>query len=125
MEREFVFSSDYIEILTKDYDTIIYTPAYSQNLGLYLSSEGENPIKDILLFNSSMIINYIDGKKKLLDISLISVIVNDIHFNRMTNTSICGTLFKYSINDAQIYDLEVEKSVNYKMQKHGKRKRSI
>lgn len=125
MEREFIFSSDYIEILTKDYDMIIYTPVYSETRGLYLCSEGENPIKDILLFNSSMIINYIDGKKKLLDTSLISVIVNDIHFNRKTSISICGTLFKYNINDAQIYDLDVEKSVNYKMQKQRKRKRSI
>ena len=125
MGKELIFSSDYIEILTNEYDTIIYTPVYSEKVGLYLSLEGDKPIKDILLFNSNIIINYIDGKKKLLDISLMSVTVNDTHFKRRTNTSICGTLFKYTITDAQIYELEVEKSVDYKTPEQSKRKRSI
>lgn len=125
MGKELVFSSDYIEILTKDYDTIIYTPVYSEELGLYLSSESEKPIKDILLFNDNMIINYMDGKKKLLDTQLTSVTVNDIYFKRRTNISICGTLFKYSINDAQLYELETDKSIDYVTSNKKKIKRSV
>lgn len=125
MGKELVFSSDYIELMTYNYDSIIYTPVYSEKDGLYLSAEDENPIKDITLLNSNLIINYLNGETKLVDISIMSVTVYDNHFKRRTNNSIIGTLFRYSVNDAHKFELDVEKSFDYETIIPKKRKRSL
>ena len=104
MGKELIFSSDYIEVLTSNYDTIIYTPVYSEEVGLYLSLEDEKPIKDITLLNSCLIINYLSGETKLVDLPIISITVEENYFKRRTDKGIIGTLFKYSLNDAQKFE---------------------
>lgn len=125
MEKEFVFSSDYIEITTKEYDSIIYTPIYSENKGLYLYTEDEKPIKNIMLINSGLIINYLDGENRLMDNIVMSITIDDKSFKRRMNEGISGSLFKYSVIDAHFYELEVEKAYDYELYKSITRKRSL
>lgn len=125
MSKEFVFLSDYIEILTCEYDTMIFTPVYSEEAGLYLGMEDEKPIKCITLLNSNLIIDYLNGQTKLIDIPVISVTIQDSHFIRRVNRSFVQTLFRYSANDAQKYELDIEKAFDYKTVEVKTRKRSI
>lgn len=54
-----------------------------------------------------------------------SVTVQDSHFKRRTNMGINGTLFRYSINDAQKYELDIEKSFDYEIIEPKVKKRSL
>ena len=125
MGREFSFSSDYIEILTNNYDSIIYTPVYCENKGLYLYTEDEKPIKDITLINSGLIINYLDGENRLIDNIVMSITIEDSSFKRRMKKSIIGTLFKYSVNDALLYELEIINAFDYETIDPKTRKRSL
>ncbi len=123
MGKEFSFSSDYIEITTGTYDTLLFTPVYSKELGLYLCKEDDKPIKDITLINSRLIIRYLDGGRQLLDDIIISIEVQDKYFKRKTKSSINNSLFIYSLNDALFYDLEEKKAFDYEMiRKHAKKR---
>ena len=121
MDKQFSFSTDYIEIITDDDDILIFTPVYSNKLGLYLYNEEEKPIKDILLLNSELIYNYVTGEKKLTGKNVLSVKIEDKHFKRRMKENINNNLFKYSVNDALFYDLDVKQSIEYGKNKTKKK----
>ena len=121
MDKQFSFSTDYIEIITDDDDILIFTPVYSNKLGLYLYNEDEKPIKDILLLNSELIYNYVTGEKKLTGKNVLSVKIEDKHFKRRMKENINNNLFKYSVNDALFYDLDVKQSIEYGKNKTKKK----
>lgn len=110
--KEFHFS-DYIEVLTETYNIIIYSPIYSNRIGLYLGSENEKPIKEISLINSKLTIHYLDGQKKRLEDKIMSIRIDGTFFKRKMKISIEGNLLKYSTNDAILYNLDINKAYNY------------
>lgn len=110
--KEFHFS-DYIEVLTETYNIIIYSPIYSNRIGLYLGSENEKPIKEISLIDSKLTIHYLDGQKKRLEDKIMSIRIDGTFFKRKMKISIEGNLLKYSTNDAILYNLDINKAYNY------------
>ena len=112
MKKELCFT-DYIEIVTDTYDTLIYSPVFSSTLGLYLFNEDEKPIRDISLINHTFIVSYIDGRIRVMDSEILSVKISDVFFNRRMKMSIDGNLFKYDKAAAMYYDLDISKSIDY------------
>lgn len=124
MKNEFRFS-DCIEIVTDKYDMMLYTPAYSEELGLYLYSEEDTPIKYISLIKSKMFIYYTNGTIKQFDGILRSINVSDITFNRRVKCGILGELLKYDYDSAVMYELDVTKAFDYEERSLLIRKRSL
>lgn len=125
MERKFCFT-DYIELLSEKDDSILYSPVFSSNLGLYLFNEEEKPIRDILLINYDVIINYVDGTIRVLDDKIVSVEISDNLFKRRMNITIVGNLFRYDKVAALHYDLDITKAIDYENYKSSAiRKRSL
>lgn len=124
MKNEFRFS-DCIEIVTDKYDMMLYTPAYSEELGLYLYSEEDAPIKYISLIKLKMFIYYTSGAIKQFDGILRSINVSDITFNRRIKCGILGELLKYDYDSAVMYELDVTKAFDYEERSLLIRKRSL
>lgn len=120
-----LYFSDHIEIINSAYDTTVYSPIYSEKLGLYLFNENEKPIREILLNESVLTIYYLDGEKKVLDDKVMFIRVFDIRFNKRMKMTIAGNLFKYDKKDALLYNLDMTKAFDYEIEKHNTRKRSI
>lgn len=124
MSKKFCFS-DYIEVLTSDYDYILFNPVYSNNMGLYLQNEEEKPIEYIVLVNSRIFMFYVDGGFKELDVSAVSIKVHDELFKRRFKYGFEGTLLKYDYDAAICYNLDVTKAIDKKNESANIRKRSI
>ena len=120
-----VHFSDHISILTYEYDSIVFNPVYSENVGVFLYSEGEKPIKYITLNDSIITLYYLDGDTKSLEGTILSVDVEDIRFKRRMKISINGNLLKYSKEDAIYYDLDMTKAFPKEIIMAKTRKRSL
>ena len=110
MSKEIRFS-DYIMLETSSYDSIIYNPVYSEELGLYLYNDDEKPIRYISIDNSRVTLHYLDGEIKTLNYYIMSVTVEDTFFRRRMNKGISGNLFYYDKDEASFYDLDMTTSV--------------
>ncbi len=124
MKKDFCFT-DSIEVLMDNYDFILFTPVYSMELGLYLSTEDDKPIKQIVLLNSKLTVYYVDGMIRQSQNSVLSILVDDKFFKRRIKTGILGDLFKYSYDDATFYGLDVSKAFDYRARNNIIRKRSL
>ena len=124
-EKKISFS-DSIEILTEEYDYLIYTPVFSSEIGLYLYCDDEKPIKFIELINSKLLIYYVDGGVRCLNSNVLLVNIDDSRFQRRMKSSLSGNLLRYSIYDANYYDLDVSKAFLQEENTNNKsRKRSM
>jgi len=124
VENVFLFS-DCIEFVTDKCDMFLYNPAYSEELGLYLYSEDDLPIRYISLIKSKMFIYYTNGAIKCLEGMLRSVNVSDFTFNRRVKCGILGELLKYDYDSAVMYKLDVTKAFDYEERNLLIRKRSL
>ena len=124
MSHEIHFS-DYINILTSNYDSIIFNPVYSKVLGVHLYCEGESPIKCIMLDDSIVNVFYLDGSVKTLEGKVLSIDVDDNRFKRRMKMGINGNLLKYSSDDAKYYKLDMSKAFPKEVLSGKKRKRSM
>ena len=124
MEREFHFS-DCIEVVTDEYDSVLYNPVYSEKFGLYLYSEDDMPIKYLSLIKSKMFIFYLNGTIKQFDATIISINVSDELFSRRIKSGILGELLKYDYDSSVIYDLDNAKAFDYEDRMLLIRKRSL
>ena len=124
MEREFRFS-DFIEVVTDKYDSVLFNPVYSENLGLYLYSEDDMPIQYISLIKSKMLICYLNGMIKQFDANIISINVSDELFSRRIKSGILGCLLRYDYDSSVIYELDSTKSFDYEERNMLIRKRSM
>lgn len=125
MENNIIYFSDYIEIITDTYETILYSPIYSSELGLYLSKEDDRPIKEILLIDSKLTIHYLDGEEKEINKMAMSIMVEENLFRKRMKNTISGNLFKYDKKDALIYNLDMTKALDYEVMKPFKKKKSL
>ena len=124
MKKDFCFS-DCIEIVTDKYDMMLYTPAYSKELGLYLYSEDDMPIQYISLIKSKMFIFYLNGMIKQFDGIIRSINVSDKLFSRRIKNGILGELLKYDYDSSVMYELDNSKAFDYEERNNLIRKRSM
>lgn len=124
MGQEIRFS-DCINVVTSNYDSIIFNPVYSELLGFYLYSEGEEPIKHISLDNSMITIFYFNNDVKTINDPILFVDVDESRFKKRTKTSLCGSLFTYSKEDAMFYNLDTTKAFPREVINNKIRKRSL
>lgn len=122
--KEFLFS-DCIEVATNAHDEIIYTPIYSEKIGLYLHCEDHKPIKYIFLNGSKLFINYIDGTEEMSQFNVETVLINGNNFNRKMKFDIADVLFRYGVSEANRYDLDITKAYDYKKYIPNVKKRSL
>ena len=122
--KEFLFS-DCIEVATNAHDEIIYTPIYSEKIGLYLYCEDHKPIKYIFLNGSKLFINYIDGTEEMSQFNVETVLINGNNFNRKMKFDIADVLFRYGVSEANRYDLDITKAYDYKKYIPNVKKRSL
>lgn len=124
MAKEICFS-DSIEFITSSYDFLVYTPVFSVNDGVYLKSDDEKDVRELVLYNSLLTLYYTDGEVKTLDDSIISVEVSDTCFRRVMKKGLQGSLFKYTMDDALLYDLDNCNVIPKELAEHKTRKRSL
>ena len=124
MEREFRFS-DCIEVITEKYDSVLYNPVYSENLGLYLFSEDDIPIQCLTLIKSKMFICYMNGLVKQFDGNIIAINVSDELFSRRIKSGILGQLLRYDYDSSIIFELDRTKAFDYDERCMLIRKRSM
>lgn len=117
--------SDCINVVMSNYDSIIFNPVYSKVLGFYLYCEGEEPIKHITLDNSMITIFYLNDNVKTISNPILFVDVEEERFKRRMKTSLCGSLFRYSKDDAMFYNLDMTKAFPREIIYDKIRKRSI
>lgn len=122
--------SDYVEVVTSsydcyDYETIIFTPVISSEIGLYLYSENYKPIKNIFLQGSRLVIHYIDGSEELLERKVESVLISGDNFKQKMRINIEDKLFRYGVSEAALYNLDMTKAFNHIEGNHMVKKRSI
>ena len=120
-----VHFSDYINILTNEYNSMVYNPVYSELVGVYLCSDNDKPIKFITLNNSILTLYYLDGDIKSIEGNILSVEVEDIRFKRRMKIGINGNLFKYSKEDAVFYNLDMSMAFPSDVISGNIRKRSL
>lgn len=123
MAKEILFS-DYIELCNKNDDSYLYNFAYSLDLGLYLNSEDEKPIKSIALIESKPYLFYIDGDEKIIDDEIVSVKIMDKTLKQKLNISVVGNIFHYDLKSARKSELDISHSLNKELVMVKVRKRS-
>ena len=124
MPKDIKFS-DYIIFDTSSYESIIYNPVYSKELGLYLYNEDEKGISYISIENDKITLHYLDGETKVLDQDIISITVEDNIFKKRTKKSISGNLLYYDEEAALLYDLDMTKIVTTEIVKSNVKTRKL
>lgn len=124
MGKDIIFS-DYIEIFTNCCDPIIYSPVYSDEFGLYLYNEDDNPVRYITIIDKHLTIYYVNDDIKTLDNVIFDINVEESRFKRRMGTSIQGRLLQYTVDDAQYFNLDALKAFPNDVMKSHIRKRSI
>jgi len=104
-------------------ETITYSPVYSDVLGIYLRDEAERVIRELTLVDSKLTVHYSDGEDIALESDVMFIMIDDRRFRRRTNVSLSGFLFKYDIEDAMLYNLDMTKALDYKVMNLGVRKK--
>lgn len=122
--KEFLFS-DCVEIVTNTYDNIIYSPVYSEEIGLYLYCEDHKPIKNIFLNGSKLFIHYIDGTEEMPQFDVRTVLINGNNFKRKMKSDIEDMLFRYGVSEANRYNLDITKAYDYRAHMPNVKKRSL
>ena len=102
------YFSDSVSFLTVDCDYYVFTLAYDKKNGYHLRYEDKN-VKEVLLNSSKLTICYIDGNVETINQDILSVELDDEIFKRRCKYGLEGFLFKYDIDSAIYYNLEVTK----------------
>lgn len=129
MKNETLFSdymfSDYIEVVTSTHDYIIYTPAYSRKLGLYLYCDDCKPIRNVFLNGKRLIVHYVDDSEEILDVEVDSVLINGSNFKKKMGFDIEDVLFRYGISEVALSEnFDITKAYNHEKNKSIVKKRS-
>ena len=120
-----IFFLDSVSVVTYTCYYFLYSPVYSDKLGLHLHNDNEKPIRESLLVNYKLVIYYLDGTVKVLNDEVSSVKLYNSNLSKKMNMIIPGKLFKYDKESAVIFKLDVTKAIDYTNHKCKVRKRSM